>query len=127
MTVLRGMPHQPCLMHSPLNFVPPLLGRNLDALNDCLSDLEIPEDSGWVLVLRRYDHFSERNPEVAWTVLDIVQRNSHIFLLFGRRLLALIQSNDPQIHFQPIGAFPVWWNWKEWLTADRIEAHHQRS
>jgi hypothetical protein len=40
-------------------------------------------------------------------------------LLLGQRLLALIQSDDPRIRFERIGAVPVNWNPREWQDSDR--------
>src|ERR1044072_5105109 len=34
---------------------PDYYGRNLNALNDCLSDLEVPDEGGRVLVFNKYD------------------------------------------------------------------------
>jgi len=55
----------------------------------------------------------ERIPAVAWHVLDIVEVNSRRFSLFGRRLIALVQSDDPSLSFDPVGARPVVWNPRE--------------
>jgi len=101
-----------------LNF-PDLYGRNLDALNDCLSDVEIPDDTGRLLVFQRFDCFATSIPEAASGVLDIIELNARRFLLFGRRLVTLIQSNDPGISFNLVGARPVTWNPREWLNKDR--------
>jgi hypothetical protein len=30
-----------------------------------------------------------------------------------------VQSNDPRIRFERVGAMPVTWNPREWLDADR--------
>src|SRR5688572_14562804 len=79
-------------------------GRNLDALNDCLCDIEISEESGRALVFNRYDAFTVRFPRLAWAILDIVEITSRRLLLFGRRLLVLVQSDDPAISFEPVGA-----------------------
>jgi RNAse (barnase) inhibitor barstar len=98
---------------------PDYYGRNLDALNDCLSDLEIPDDGGLALVLTRFDAFASTHRDVAQAVLDIIATQSRGFLLFGRRLFAMIQSDDPAIRFDPVGATPVGWNPKEWLNASR--------
>jgi RNAse (barnase) inhibitor barstar len=49
---------------------PDYYGRNLDALSDCLSDLEIPDLGGTVLVFRGFDKFAHRFPERAWHVCD---------------------------------------------------------
>lgn len=98
---------------------PSYYGRNLDALNDCLSDVVIPEVGGMALVLHAYDEFARALPTVAQDVLDIVQINSRWHLLFGRRFIALAQSSDPELAFEPVGACPVRWNRREWLNSKR--------
>jgi RNAse (barnase) inhibitor barstar len=98
---------------------PDYYGRNLDALNDCLSDLVIPDESGRALVFSHYDQLARQLPDVAWPVLDILATQARYFLLFGQRLIALIQSDDPQITFDPVGACPVSWNGREWLNTNR--------
>jgi RNAse (barnase) inhibitor barstar len=98
---------------------PDYFGRNLAALDDCLRDIEVPEKSGRVLVFHRYDAFAAKMPEVAWHVLDILEVNSRTYLLFGRRLLTLLQSNEPEIQFKSVGACPVSWNGREWLNKNR--------
>ncbi len=95
-----------------LNF-PKWYGGNLDALNDCLSDIEIPKESGRVLVFDRYDVLASKRPQAAWQVLDIIAHKARYHLLFGRRLLALVQSDDSKIFFAEVGACPVSWNRKE--------------
>jgi hypothetical protein len=84
-------------------FAPGYYGRNLDALNDCLSDIGIPEEGGRVLVFNRYDSFAANNPHVAWSVLDLMEINSRRLLLFGRRLIILVPSEDPGISFDSVG------------------------
>jgi RNAse (barnase) inhibitor barstar len=97
---------------SSLEF-PDYFGRNLDALNDCISDIEIPEESGRVLIFHRYDMFAAKYPRAAWVILDIIENKSRLLLFFGRRLLALVQSDDPKISFESVGARPVMWNRRE--------------
>jgi RNAse (barnase) inhibitor barstar len=92
---------------------------NLDGLNDYLSDIDVPENGGLVLVFRRYDSFDANYHSTAWHVLDILARMSRFFLLFGKRLMVLIQSDDPHIKFDPVGRYPVSWNSKEWLNKNR--------
>jgi RNAse (barnase) inhibitor barstar len=94
-------------------------GRNLDALNDCLSDVDVPDAGGLVLVFRRFDAFATLDRKVADGLLDILAWNARRFLLFGRRLLVLLQSDDPQLALAPVGATPVMWNPREWLDRDR--------
>jgi RNAse (barnase) inhibitor barstar len=105
-------------MATTLSF-PDYYGMNLNAMNDCISDLEVPAEGGLVLVFSRFDSFSLRHRDVAQGVLDLLADNARRFLLFGRRLLVLVQSDDPRIAFEPVGATAVSWNPKEWLNTNR--------
>lgn len=98
---------------------PEYYGRDLDALNDCLSDLDISMDGGRALVLRSFDAFSRQHAALAHGLLDILATNARRFLLTGRRLLVLAQSADPEITFDAVGATPVVWNPREWLDTSR--------
>jgi RNAse (barnase) inhibitor barstar len=90
---------------------PDYYGRNLDAFNDCVGEIEVPDSGGRAIVLRRYDLFTQREPRVAQHILDILASASWHCLLFGRRLLTLAQSDDPRILFEPIGAHPALRRW----------------
>ena len=105
-------------LSSRLEF-PGYYGSNLDALNDCIGDIEIPDESGRVLVFNKYDSFAAKFPHVAWSVLDIMETNSRLLLLFGKRLIILVQSDDPRISFEPVGGRAVSWNRSEWLNRSR--------
>ena len=105
-------------LSSQLEF-PGYYGGNLDALNDCIGDIEIPDEGGRVLVFKRYDSFAAKLPDVAWSVLDIIDNNSRRLLLFGKRLITLVQSDDPAISFERVGSNPVMWNINEWLNKSR--------
>jgi RNAse (barnase) inhibitor barstar len=87
--------------------LPEYCGGNLDSLNDCLGEIAIPYDSGAACIFFRFDTFARRYPQLAQGLLEIVEVNSRRFLLFGSRLIALVQSNDPKITFKPVGACPV--------------------
>jgi Barstar (barnase inhibitor) len=104
---------------------PDYYGRNLNALNDCMRDV-VSQDYGWTpntaglaLVFTGYDSFAARCPRPAQIVLDIMADSSRSAALFGRRLMCLVQSNDPHIRFQPVGATAVAWNDAEWLDSKR--------
>jgi hypothetical protein len=104
---------------------PDYYGRNLNAFNDCMRDV-VAGRYGWasnvtglVLVLVAYDTFARSRPQPAQAVLDIIAAQSRNALLFGRRLICLVQSRDPQISFEPVGALPVVWNDAEWLNSRR--------
>jgi RNAse (barnase) inhibitor barstar len=101
-----------------LNF-PDYYGKNLASWVDCLSELPVPDESGTLLVFRRYDAFAHTQPQLAQTILDSIESTSRRFLLTGRRLIALVQSDDPRLRFERVGALPVTWNPREWNEGDR--------
>ena len=103
---------------SELRF-PDYYGRNSAAFNDCLSDLDFPTDGGIVLVFRNIDSFYRTFPDFMKRVLDDIQRNAWMHSLFGNRLIALLQSDDPRIEFGEIGRVTARWNCHEWLSANR--------
>ncbi len=92
---------------------PEYYGRNLDAFDDCISDLEVKDDGGVLLVFRRYDAFVQLDRKTAWIILDILANQSRIQSLLGRRLVTFAQSDDPAIQFDSVGASAVIWNPKE--------------
>jgi RNAse (barnase) inhibitor barstar len=98
---------------------PDYYGRNLAAWIDCLSDLEVPQTGGVVLQFKHYDAFAQSHSQLAQTILDSIESTSRRFLLTGQRLLALVQSDDPRIRFERVGAMAVTWNPREWLDTDR--------
>lgn len=93
--------------------------KNLASWIDCVAELSVPDDSGMVIVFRRFDVFARAQGPLAQTILDSIETTSRRFLLTGRRLIALVQSDDPRIRFERVGAMPVTWNPQEWLDSDR--------
>ena len=93
--------------------------NNLASLVDALTDLDIPAGGAVAVQIRRYDRFAKAEPHLAWSVLDALETTSRRLLLTGRRLLTLVQSDDPRIKFERVGAMPVNWNPREWLESDR--------
>ncbi|MFH9068919.1 barstar family protein [Streptomyces alboflavus] len=101
-------------------------GRNLAALNDCLGDVALswtfddsPAGAGLVLSFTGYDRFDAACPEVAHSVLDLIAVLARRAAVGRRRFFALVQSDDPDIRFEPVGAMPVLWNGDEWLDSLR--------
>ena len=99
--------------------LPDYYAGNLAAWIDCLGDLEIPDEGGVAIQIRHFDAFARLEAQFAHTILDSIESASRRFLIFGRRLVALVQSDDPRIRFERVGALPVNWNPREWLEADR--------
>ncbi len=104
---------------------PDYYGGNLDALNDCLRDVvsydygTSPEATGLVLVFAGYDAFTRRSPRTAQIVLDIIADRARSAALIGHRMCCLVQSDDPDIRFDPVGAMSVLWNSAEWRDSSR--------
>jgi hypothetical protein len=100
---------------------PAFYAKNLAAWLDFLGELAVPDESGAVLIFRHFDAFARAQPQFAHTLLDSIESTSRRFLLTGRRFLALVQSDDPRIRFERVGALPVTWNPREWVDSDRIQ------
>lgn len=98
---------------------PDYYGCNLNAFNDCIKDIEVPNRGGRAIVFRRFNLFAQREPRTAQFILDIMASASWYCLLFGRRLLTIVQSDDPCIAFDGIGAHPVMWNPRECMNKSR--------
>ena len=98
---------------------PSYYAKNLASWIDCLAELPVPDESGMVLVFRRFEVFARAHGQLSQTILDSIETTSRRYLLTGRRLLALVQSDDPRIRFERVGAMPVTWNPQEWLDSDR--------
>jgi hypothetical protein len=104
---------------------PDYFGRNLDALNDCMRDVASGEygwradATGLVIVLRGFDAFTSVDRRTAQILLDIFADQARCAILIGNRIICLVQSNDPRLSFDPVGALPVMWNDAEWLNSKR--------
>ncbi len=104
---------------------PGYFGRNLDALNDCMADVASHEygwhagATGLVIVLSAFDAFATIDRTTAQIMLNIIAAQARSAILFGNRLICLVQSNDPQLSFEPVGAMPVLWNDAELLNCRR--------
>src|SRR6266700_1262694 len=78
-----------------------------DAFRDCLYYLEVPDKGGVVIVFSNYDSFVGQSPRHAQDILDIIAEISRFNLLFGRRLLVLVHSEDPHLELESVGARSV--------------------
>ena len=92
---------------------------NLDALNDAFRDLDFGRHAGIAFCFSRIDLLTAANRHTAQGMLSLIELHSRDCLLLGDRLIALAQSDDATIRFDPIGARFAKWNREEWLNANR--------
>jgi RNAse (barnase) inhibitor barstar len=97
-----------------LNF-PDYYGKNFDALNDCLSDIEI-NGTGQIVVFNHLDSIDIKTIQI---LLDVFADNSRKHILFGERLIVLAQVDSPDFKIDPVGSTTVSWNKQEWLDSKR--------
>jgi RNAse (barnase) inhibitor barstar len=98
---------------------PDYYGHNLDALNDSLCEAIASEDSSLALRIEHFDGFARTHTRVAHSLLDIIETVSRRGLLWGARLVALLQSDDPELSLTRVGASGVGWNPREFLRSSR--------
>jgi RNAse (barnase) inhibitor barstar len=98
---------------------PDYFGKNLNALDDCLSDLFNPRYKGLVVVIRNFDRFYEENKNLADDILDVFCAVSWEWLLAERKLIVFLQSNDADLEIRKVGGWSPRWNASEWLDSDR--------
>jgi RNAse (barnase) inhibitor barstar len=99
--------------------LPAHYGANLAALVDALGDPPLATQPLVAIVVRHFDAFARRERTFAQHLLGAIEDASRQALLFGRRLVALVQSDDPRIRFDRVGERPVCWNPKEASDASR--------
>ena len=94
---------------------PDYFGGNLDAFDDCMRDVAAysygadRDSAGTVFVLSGYDTFTAADRRAAQSVLDILADTARVGLLHGHRMACLVQSDDRNLRFEPVGATPVAW------------------
>jgi hypothetical protein len=98
---------------------PDFHGNSLDALNDYLRDVASleygsdPDSTGTVVAFRHYDRIVSMDAQRAEWVLDIFTDRARDGLLFGHRMMVLVQTDDPELSFGPLGAQSAGWNMRE--------------
>ncbi len=113
----------------------PNCGHNMDGLDDLLPDLPIREDGGAALVLNKFNVYAAGSGSAmmhsgrteAEVLLDVIAGASRYFLLLGRRLVTLVQTDDPQIRLGKFGGISPNWNHREWLIKNRTPGSRNSS
>lgn len=105
---------------------PPYYGRNHNALNDCLGDIAhgdygwSPERStGLATIVRGFGQFARRQPTLARHLAATFVRATRDALLFGHRIVWLLQVDDPDFRLVVGSHMHLPWNGREWLDASR--------
>jgi RNAse (barnase) inhibitor barstar len=99
---------------------PAYCGRNLNAVWDCLHDIDVPDVGGLLIVLDGFASFAGGSgSEVAFRLVDLLAGASRYHMLMGRRLILLVQSDDPSLRLDRLAAIDAAWNRREWLNKDR--------
>jgi len=105
----------------------PVWGHNLDALDDCLTDLPISDIGGAALVFHKFNVYASGSGSAsihsgrsrAEDLLDVLARASRYCLLNGKRFIVLVQTEDPNLRIGALGGTSPAWNRREWLNANR--------
>lgn len=96
--------------------MPDYTGHNFDALNDSLSEIEVPDKSGVMVAL---DNVTDAPG--AEVLLQVFADASRWWLLFGRIFGVLARTDNPQYEPPVVGGMRPDWNRREWLKASRAE------
>jgi len=72
--------------------------------------------AGIIVVFRHFQFVAE---EIAHTLLDVFANNSRFHILFGNKLLTLVQVNKPDYQIKLVGCCEVLWNRSEWENSKR--------
>ena len=89
------------------------------AAHEALSELAVPEHGGMALVLPGIHRMASEDHEGLLSLLGVVSRLSHEFLLTGQRFLTLVQSDDGELEVGAVGARSVLWNPRERMAWTR--------
>jgi len=98
---------------------PDYYGENLAAFNDCLGDLNPSDQKGLIIVFRHFDKPVKTDKEWCEGLLDVITEQSRQWLLTNKRLIGLLQSDNPDLNFSKLGGLTPTWNIQEWLDEKR--------
>ncbi len=101
------------------NFGYPNWTGNLDALNDGFRYGPFNLSDKIVIAIQNFDILVKQDADLSFHLLDMIERHSRDYLLFGKRLIGVIQTNDPKYECASIGATGAQWNSKECLNSSR--------
>lgn len=91
---------------------------NLDALNDDLSPFSFI-GTNTAICISRFQALMSFDARLGLTLLQIIEDQSRCHLLFGQRLIALIQTDDADFRSGATSRVEANWNYREWIDANR--------
>jgi len=92
---------------------------NLDALNDGIRGEPSASSDDTAICLSGFHNMVRDDSEWATALLDILEYQSRNYLLFGQRLIILVQTDNPNYQCKKIGGRQVQWNHEEWFDKSR--------
>lgn len=92
---------------------------NLNALNDGFKcePLESADDNA--ICIENYNALVRDDEQLSVELLNMIEYHSRNYLLLGKRLIGLVQTNDPAFYCRNIGGRRANWNQAEWLNSAR--------
>lgn len=98
---------------------PDYYGENRAAFRDCLNDKFDRKCNGLVIALRHFDSLYYREKSFSEDLLDDIVSVTWTWLLAGKKIITLIQSDNPDFGIDKVGGFKPSWNQKEWANSAR--------
>jgi hypothetical protein len=95
---------------------------NLNAFNDGLRTFPFPASKCVAICIEGFHRFVDQHEKIAHGILDVIEYQSRNHLLFGHKLVTLIQTDDGDFESTELGARRANWNDAEWMMdARRLE------
>jgi hypothetical protein len=66
-----------------------------------------------------------QHPQAALAIADTLVGMCHYGLLFGHRIISLLQGDSPDVQSGPVGGRTVPWNSRQWLRSRRLDPGSQ--
>jgi hypothetical protein len=88
-------------------------GGKLDALDDAFCEVRFGDHRAVAFAFNGFDALHRVEPYMAQCTLDMFEANARDHMLFGHRLLAVVQSDDPDLKLGSLGARAATWNRQE--------------
>jgi len=92
---------------------------NLNALNDGLYAEPLNSSKDTAFCIRNFHSSVQQDAEWSKNILDILESHSRNYLLYGCRLIILIQTDDAKYFCENIGGRRTQWNISEWMNNSR--------